>query len=1525
MSLASLPHTIPFNLGGLDRPTEVKAYGLTGVLPKGLPFNLSTRTVAQQDEIVNVGWELICRAHDDFQTELLRTTDMTALTFSKELNAVGAASFTLNLEHNLFKQTLNAGYTVEALVDYENLWEIRYNGQPVFQALGSAVSDSIINNNESRTVTITGAGIARVLEWASVYPEGFPDEIVSKLENFVDPFSGDNINTQIWAKTFTQIGMNYVSQGMRADIDAEYDKLTQERVQLISLRGPALTAMNEAKKDLEDALKADKLTNAKAYLAAVKAAQKAYNEAKAAKEKAYKDVDDNQKALDRANDIKAFIGTVPEDDSYGHLRLTLYQAGSRIVTSGNYDLKASGISFGIEPGFSKTTGGQVTTFAKIAHRYNTNIDGTYAYNVDLNNYARMYIQRLPYGLRMFAEVASNNEVQIEDWAYDRVGQRYWRMREDSGFIIFETSRDNAEWTQRFRADYNWPSTKVLFQYGLELTGNVGIAPPIHSYMFQLNTSTIPETETAFQQFGSLLSQAQDRGVITYVTPTFTDKKDSRGINWEGKPSFEIAEGTKLSQALTTIAQIQQADWIMDTDFRLNVYQKTKADIANPPIFFKKENVVFHEGGSQESTDRTRNRDSIANAIVGKSASGDYVYVEDNDSINKYQRREAFIAAGNANTLAQLSQVLDASLQELKDEKSSWRVVVAFDQPGRELFKDYDVGDWIAIETSDSQGNIAVNQWRVVGVAVQLGDVDTTVELTLQSRMELLAERLKAQVDNLSASSAAGGTTLGTAISAATLVQQMNLSGLRDVVIGNPVEGDVLTYANGFWSPVAPGDKTIPNTPTIISTFTNIYYPTNGVTVRAQTEVHWETPTNTDGSIITDGHHFELRYRPFLTADVPATWSQAAQQDATSELVTWSQPVIPANTNAGWQTVYVGWDEESAVIQEMTPGVSYELQIRAVDSSTPQHFSDWSEPYPIDVTTDSIAPPRPAPPIVASSTLGIQVTHYLGTVGKQFDLPPDMAFLEVHVGGPAFYPDDTTMVGKIIADQGLMLARTPAIQTFNLETTENVWVRVVAVDQTGNKSSPSAASPSTITLVDDAQISNLTASKITAGVINSAIILAGSIATGISGPRAEMNYEGFRIYSEDDDPTVSLLGSPGANGNFLLIKDIEDPTVTLASIDGTGRGSFQSITVADDITLGGDLLQQDILNPIGRGIISIGYWDGGSVAGGGPNVERGFLELSFIAEESRTYMLCGTTEIESTQPSTGDKFVMRFRDGGANSPSVTSPTVQQQIIWSTAGGNLNTGATIIYAGPFTAGLHRILWTFSAEQGNASIGANTGTGTVAPSVFWVEDLGLPQSDTVILNDGGVDEYNAPPVLGKPPASSIKPKVTYTKNYNATWSGTYRSNGQYSASHGNTLVQGDSGADSWLNDARSLIGFNYAQIMRETKGATIKACYITLYANHWYWNDGGTARIGTHNYTGRPGTWSGTRVAVQRVTSNNWPKPGRRKVSLGTTIGNEFKSGATKGIALGPTSGSKTQYGKFNGNGQAYEPVLTIVYVK
>lgn len=1521
MSLASLPSKIPFDIGGLVRTPDVKAVGFTGTIPTRIPFNLSKGILQDASAYGSVGWELICRAYDDFQRELLRTSDMNSLTFSKELSAFGAASFSLNLDHPLFQSGLQDGSPVETLFDYENLWEIRFDGQIVFQALGTAAIDSAVNDNEIKTATVSGSGIGKVLEWGQVFPTGFPDNIVTKIENLSDEFNGEAINQTIWKNTIFNRTISVTQKGMYEEADDQHQELLNLRENLTEDYNDKLADVAQAAKDWFD-IKKDRNSTAEEK----KQAEKAVARAQLALRMADVQLGANQVLINRVVAIKNFIGAPePETPTKGHVKITLPDTTipfntnrdepKVFVTSGTYDFEASGVSAAIEPGPSSPSGeGQINTYFQVTHDPGVFTD----WHISTSNYAKMYTHRVGGVLRLAAEVSNESVVNTQDWPYDVNTQKYWRIREDNGRIIFETSPDNIVWTRRYSSLYSWPTDNVVFQFGMSFKGIVGIALPLSAYMYDLNKSALPVTETTMQIFRKYLKESQSRGAIPYVKTDFTDVKDSRGINWIGKLDVDVAEGTKLSVLLDALTQSQQADWIMNPDFTLRVFQRTKTDSISPPVYFLKDGVVFHEAGSQLAKERSRNRDTVANAIVAKNAAGQYAYLEDATSISKYQRREAFISAGTAADLTSLATVLDSSLEELKEEKTSWKVTVDPNQPGRRVFKDYDVGDWINIENVNSKNEVSVGLWRVVGIAINVAtDATTRVELTLQSRRELLIERLKQQVSNLAPSSASGGTTIGSAISAATLIEQARLSGLKDVMVNNPVEGDVLTYSNGYWVPQAPGDNTVPMAPGITTIYTNVYYPADGVSTRGQAEISWSVPTNTDTSQITDGHHYELRFRPDVTADYSATWEEAGQY-LWKELYNWAQPTMPPILNASWQTVYVPWGDTTAVIQELTPGMDYNIQIRAVDSSTPQHFSEWSEETTFSVAVDSIAPPKPAPPVVASSYLSIQVTHYLGrSDGGTFNLPPDMAYLEIHAGPEAFYPDDSTRIGKIIADQGLIRSGTPVIQSFNLDSTENIYVRVIAVDRTGNKSAPSNAVTATITLIDDAHISDLTASKITAGTISSSIILGGVIKTAESGARAEMNFEGFRIFSEDDDPTVSLLGSPGTNGNFLLIKDLEDPTSTLASIDGTGRGSFQSVYVNDNLIIDGDDLMSDIIEPRGKGVISIGTTNQ-TVVGAGVNTERGFMEISFEAEESRTYMISATTEWESDVAN--DRICLRLRDFTSGTPAITNTWIQQAITPSGAPATGNAQAQITYAGTFTPGLHRILLSFFCGSGVGTVNPPGSSGSPEnTTVFWVEDVGLPKTDTVILNDGGVPAYQQTSAGNSP---SVKRE--YTKHYSATWSGSYRASGGFASSLGSTMVQGNSG-DSYLQDTRALCGFDYQQIMSDTRGATIKACYITMYASHWHWNTGGTAIIGTHNFTGRPSLWTPGRANTGRVTSANWPKPGKRKVSLGTAIGNEFRTGVSKGIALGPTNGTKTQYGKMNGNGQANEPVLTIVFVR
>jgi hypothetical protein len=72
------------------------------------------------------------------------------------------------------------------------------------------------------------------------------------------------------------------------------------------------------------------------------------------------------------------------------------------------------------------------------------------------------------------------------------------------------------------------------------------------------------------------------------------------------------------------------------------------------------------------------------------------------------------------------------------------------------------------------------------------------------------------------------------------------------------------------------------------------------------------------------------------------------------------------------------------------------------------------------------------------------------------------------------------------------------------------------------------------LIDDAHISDLTVSKITAGTITAAWLIAGSIKTATAGPRTEMDGNGLSIYDDSGAKIVDLgLLDDGTNGAALI--------------------------------------------------------------------------------------------------------------------------------------------------------------------------------------------------------------------------------------------------------------------------------------------------------------------------------------------------------------------------------------------------------
>lgn len=334
------------------------------------------------------------------------------------------------------------------------------------------------------------------------------------------------------------------------------------------------------------------------------------------------------------------------------------------------------------------------------------------------------------------------------------------------------------------------------------------------------------------------------------------------------------------------------------------------------------------------------------------------------------------------------------------------------------------------------------------------------------------------------------------------------------------------FANSGAEPVGSrptSDSTVPGTPTLVTPFTGSAYLDSKGFTRARTIVNWTAPNNSDGSTIIDGDHYEIRYAVDTDLIYPATWAQLSQV-RWKDLQQWRQPF--AAPTGQWLTVYVAWGATSVQLQDLSPGIGYDVQIRAVDKAG--NAGPWSGTTTFVATADNIPPSTPAPPAVAGSRIALQITHTLGrATGGTYNLESDLHHLEVHVEyEPYFTPSASTLKGKVSATAGMIQGKIPVVATVQVDETTTRYVRVIAVDIAGNKSAASDAASATAQLIDDAHISDLTVSKVTAGTITADWIVGARIKTADTGARAEMSSAGFQTYSADGTRTFFADASTG---------------------------------------------------------------------------------------------------------------------------------------------------------------------------------------------------------------------------------------------------------------------------------------------------------------------------------------------------------------------------------------------------------------
>jgi hypothetical protein len=314
------------------------------------------------------------------------------------------------------------------------------------------------------------------------------------------------------------------------------------------------------------------------------------------------------------------------------------------------------------------------------------------------------------------------------------------------------------------------------------------------------------------------------------------------------------------------------------------------------------------------------------------------------------------------------------------------------------------------------------------------------------------------------------------------------------------------------------EYTVPDAPTGFTAATGTYQDGTGRPF-AFAKLSWEQPTNTDGSRITDGNMYRVRYRQVVDSD--------------------GNNLIDQNDNqvTDYEYLTVEFGTTSVVIKGLGSQNTYEFGVAAIDNSG---FSGgFSVLSAVAMPADATVPPEPLPPTntygtIAGNPTRVQIQHNLGAAKDadgnpisnptNFSLPVDIDHLNVYRGLTSdFTISSSNLVGQIEAKSAHVTLGIPAIGDFPSSTEGVAYYKVTAVDVAGNESDPSTAGEVTEVLINTQFISNaaITSAKIedlavTSAKINS--LEAGKITAGtISGKE-------IIIDTDSSDPLNPVLGT-----------------------------------------------------------------------------------------------------------------------------------------------------------------------------------------------------------------------------------------------------------------------------------------------------------------------------------------------------------------------------------------------------------------
>ena len=479
--------------------------------------------------------------------------------------------------------------------------------------------------------------------------------------------------------------------------------------------------------------------------------------------------------------------------------------GTTFLGSTAYDATESLISAQVSPIVSPDPAGNTLDNSQVTQFYIQDIvNGWYMLlGVSASSFYAKYSGPGGSSTQIIADIGTFNTAASGTQAYS-----YWQISESNGWFYVWTSSDGQIWSKQFAVQHTgWNPTYVAFYFTAAYDVSGTEYATVTSINSNVSTSSLGGplyyNEPILATWLDQLTKAQARGTIPFVaTGQLSSAHDSFGNSWSDSQSVQLQNGTDLLALLQAHAGMINADYIMLPGFRLQV--GIPSAVGKITLGYDRSaQIVFADGHGATVHTRQRQRNQIQNLIAAINADGRVATADSTGSAAEWGQREGWIQAAVQVTEADISIVAEAAVEQAGAEVLSYTLQILPGLPGRKIFSDFLVGDWVGLERPDFS---AIDTVRVIAISVQVGaDGSETHELTLVSYVRWLQQQLQYIATKMGGGflNAAGTTAIAAgANQLAPTIFSPTLSGLSDVSAAAPSGNAALVYdpVSGKWKP-----------------------------------------------------------------------------------------------------------------------------------------------------------------------------------------------------------------------------------------------------------------------------------------------------------------------------------------------------------------------------------------------------------------------------------------------------------------------------------------------------------------------------------------------------------------------------------------------------------------------------------------------------------------------------------------------------------------------------------------------------